>query len=97
MSDAGEDLETLATIGGYEDTEAVLDDAIRTFLRQRPELRLEFAIEKYRRGTVSLNRAAELAGVASEEFKTELAERGVKRQPGFLDADDREAKLESFE
>ncbi len=97
MIDAGGDLETIASIGGYEDTDAVLEDALRDFLRHRPELRLELAIEKYRHGSVSLNRAAELAGVPAEEFKIELAERGIRRQPGFLDADDREEKLQSLE
>ncbi len=96
MSEAGEDLETIASIGGYEDADAVLEDALRDFLRHRPNLRLELAIEKYRCGSISLNRAAELAGVPSEEFKSELADRGISRRPGFLDPDDREEKLSSL-
>lgn len=64
--------------------------------RHRPELRRELAIEKYRRESVSLNRAAELAGIPSDEFKIELAECGIRRKPGFLDADDREEKLQSL-
>ena len=96
MADAGGDLETIAALGGYEDTDAVLADALRAFLRHRPELRRELAIEKYRRGSVSVNRAAELAGIPSEEFKIELAERGIRRKSGFLDAGDREKKQQSL-
>lgn len=96
MTDAGGDLDTIATIGGYEDADAVLEEALRDFLRHRPKLGRELAIVKYRDGSISVNRAAELAGVASEEFKAELAGRGIRRQPGFLDAGDREEKLESL-
>lgn len=97
MSDLAEDLETLADLGGYDGADAVLEEALRTLLRRRPELRLELAIEKYRRGAVSLNRAAELAGVSAEEFKTELAERGVPREGGFLEEDDRDRALDALE
>ena len=96
MTDIAEDLDALADLGGYENADAVLEDAIRTLLRRRPELRLALAVEKYRRGTVSLNRAAEHAGVSTEEFKTELAERGITREAGFLEADEREGTLDTL-
>lgn len=51
------------------------------------------AVEKYRTGDVSLNRAAEIAGLSTEEFKDALAERGIKREPGFLSEDDRDEEL----
>jgi predicted HTH domain antitoxin len=40
---------------------------------------------------VSLNRAAELAGMAPAEFKDTLSERGITRTAGFLSDADREA------
>lgn len=97
VTDLAEDLDALADLGGYESADAVLEDAIRTLLRRRPELRMELTVEKYRSGTVSLNRAAELAGVSTEEFKTELAERGITREAGFLEADEREGKLDTLD
>ena len=97
VTDLAEDFEALADLGGYENADAVLEDAIRTLLRRRPELRRELAVEKYRRGTVSLNRAAELAGVSTEGFKTELAERGIPREANFLEADEREGKLDTLD
>lgn len=90
MTELADDLDTLASLGGYEDPDAVLEDAIRSLLRRRPELRRSLAVEKYRAGEVSLNRAAELAGSSVEEFKSELADRGISRQGGFLDRDQRQ-------
>ena len=94
MSSFANDIETIAAVGGYENTDDVLDDAVRELLRQRPELRTSLAIETYRTGGVSLNRAAELAGMSIEAFKDELADRGYSRDAGFLDGADRERRLD---
>jgi predicted HTH domain antitoxin len=96
MTELAENIETIAAVGGYEDADAVVDEAVRELLRRRPQLRLSLAIEKYRQGAVSLNRGAELAGVSTERFKNELAERGVPREAGVLDADERAERLEEF-
>jgi predicted HTH domain antitoxin len=96
VTDLAYDLEALADIGGYESADAVLKDAIRTLLRRRTELRLALAVEKYRRGTVSLNRSAGLAGVSTEECKTELPDHGILREAGFLEADEREGTLDTL-
>ena len=39
---------------------------------------------------MSLNRAAEIAGQNTEAFKTTLADRGIQRDIGFLDDDERD-------
>lgn len=96
MSELTDDVETIASVGGYDDANDVLKDALKELLRRRPDLRLSLAIEKYRRGTVSLNRAAELADVSSEAFKDELVDRGVPRPAGFLDDDERDRMLDGF-
>lgn len=96
MSGLAEDLDAIAAAGGYDDTDAVVEEAVRELLRRRPELRLSLAVEKYRTGTVSLNRAAELAGVSAEAFKAELADRGIDRDAGFLDDSSREDRLETL-
>jgi len=96
MSWLAEDLDAIATAGGYDDTDAVVEEAVRELLCRRPELRLSLAVEKYRTGTVSRNRAAELAGVSAEAFKEELADRGFDRDAGFLDDSSRKERLEMF-
>lgn len=97
MTELADDLDTLASLGGYDDSEAVLEDAIRSLLRRRPELRRSLAVEKYRTGEVSLNRAAELAGSSVEEFKSDLAERGISRQGGFLDQEERQRRPDALD
>jgi len=57
---------------------------------------LSLAVEKYRTGAVSCNRAAELAGVSTEAFRDELSDRGIDRDAGFLDDATREDRLETF-
>jgi len=91
MSNVDDDIATLRDSGGYASEEAVLEDAVRALLAKRPELRTELAVTKYRNGDVSLNRAAELAGIAPAEFKDILSERGITRPAGFLSGDDRDA------
>ena len=38
--------------GLYEDEDAVVQDAVRAFLSERPQLRLEVAIHRYRAGEI---------------------------------------------
>lgn len=96
MSGLAEDLDAIAAAGGYDDTDAVVEEAVRELLRRRPELRLSLAVEKYRADAVSLNRAAELAGVSAEAFRDELADRGIDRDAGFLSDSQRDDRLETF-
>ncbi len=96
MPELAEDIDTIATVGGYEDTDAVVADAVRELLRRRPELRRSLAVEKYRSGAVSLNRAAEIAEMSTESFKDELKDRGIARDSGFLDDTKRDTELEEF-
>lgn len=93
MSDVEEDVELLRKTGAYESDAAVIEDALRSLLRSKPELRMTLAVEKYRTGRVSHNRAAEIAGVSPEEFKEVLHERGIPRTAGFLSEAERDRKL----
>lgn len=96
MTSFANDVETIAAVGGYDDADDVLEDAVRELLRRRPELRTSLAVEKYRAGEVSLNRAAELADMSTENFKDELSDRGISREAGFLNSTDRETELDGF-
>jgi len=101
MSGLAEDIDAIAAAGDYDDTDAVVEDAVvedavRELLRRRPELRVSLAVEKYRAEAVSLNRAAELAGLSTVAFRDELADRGVDRDAGFLRDSHRESQLETF-
>lgn len=71
---------TAAREAGFYSSEAELvSDAIRTLLAARPDLRLATACQLYARGTVSLGRGAELAGLDIVRFKRALHERKIPR------------------
>lgn len=96
MIDVDENIELLRKSGRFDSEEEFLEEALRALLEKRPELRLELAVEQFKTGEVSLNRAADLAGYSSEEFKELLRDRGVDRDVGFLDESERESRLEDL-
>jgi predicted HTH domain antitoxin len=75
-----EQVDVLVAHGIYKDREAVLEDALRSLLRSKPELRSRLAIELYRVEEVSLSRAAEISGLDLENCKELLREAGVVRR-----------------
>ena len=75
--------------GLYEDENAVVQDAVRALLSERPQLRLEVAIHRYRAEEVSLAKAAALAGVSWERMREIFLSRGV--QPRLEPETDEEA------
>lgn len=93
LIDFEEDVEILRKTGNFGSREEFLEEAFRAFLKEHPELRVKLAVEKYRSESVSLNRAAEIAGLSTEEFKEKLAEHGVNRDPGFLSEEERDEEL----
>lgn len=96
MSNVKDDIAVLRSIGAYASEEEVLKDAVQALLSERPELRLELAVGKYRDGAISLNRAAEVAGLSPEEFKQALAKRGDRRPGSFLSDEERTERLTEF-
>lgn len=86
-----EDIQLL-TEEGYLSEEEAKREAFRALLRERPDLRTSLAVERYKRGGVTLNRGAEIAGVTTEEFKRILADRGVSIRRGGSSEEDRERR-----
>ncbi|MCP4667287.1 MAG: hypothetical protein GY849_13075 [Deltaproteobacteria bacterium] len=70
--------EILVRIGRYPSERALIEDALRTLLRAKPELKRDVAIELYKKSEVSLSRAAEICGLNIEDFKELLKEKGIK-------------------
>ena len=68
--------------GLYEDEGAVVQDAMRALLSERPQLRIELAIHRYRAEEISLAKAAALAGVSWERMREILISRGVQPHLG---------------
>jgi len=93
VSNVKEDISALRSAGAYAPEEDVLRDALDALLSERPELRLELAVAKYRDRDISLNRAAEIAGLSPEAFKQALAKRGDRRPGSFLSDEERTERL----
>jgi predicted HTH domain antitoxin len=74
-----EELAAVTEAGIYKSREAVLVDAVNTFLAARPDLREEIACRLYEKDVFSLGRAAEWAGLSIEELKESLYRRGIAR------------------
>jgi len=68
--------------GLYENEKAVVRDAIRALFSEKPQLRLEMTIYRYRAGEISLARAAALARVSWERMREILLSRGIQPHLG---------------
>ncbi len=73
-----EEIEVLVESGEYASRSDLVKDAFRVFLENKPEKKTLIGIEMYRRGRVSLVRAAEIAGMDFESFKEVLVDRGIR-------------------
>jgi predicted HTH domain antitoxin len=70
--------EIFVKTGRYLCKRELIEDAIRTLLRAKPELKRDVAIELYKKNEVSLSRASEICGLYIEDFKELLKEKGIK-------------------
>lgn len=68
--------------GLYDDEKSVIQDAVRALLAEKPQLRLEISIYRYRTENISLAKAAALAGVSWERMREILLSRGVQPRLG---------------
>jgi len=70
--------EILLELGRYPGKRELIEDALRALIREKPELKMDVAVELYKRGEVSLSRAAEICGLNIEDFRELLKSRGIK-------------------
>ncbi len=70
---------SLIESGIYPDKETLFNDALGVLLEAKPQLRIEIAVRLYRKGKISLSRAAEIAGVSIEGIKNILSLHGIER------------------
>lgn len=77
------------------DPEGVREEALRLYLNTNPSLKLDGAIALWRKGRISLAKAAELVGMTVPEFKDVLAARGIDRETEGKTAKAMDQKLKS--
>jgi len=68
--------------GIYLNEEELYDEAIRALFEVKLDLKMIVAVELYREGEVSIEKAAEIAGVNVVQFKEILSPKGVTRGVG---------------
>jgi len=73
-----DEIEALIEAGYYSSKSDVVKDAIRELLEKNRNLRVSAAVEMYKRGKISIGRAAEIADMSLPDFKEALKERGIK-------------------
>lgn len=84
--------QTLVNARLYPNQDAVVQDALRSLLQAKPQLRVELAIYRYQTEAISLAKAAHLAGLSFDSFKALLVQRGL--QPRLGPADEQDARQE---
>jgi predicted HTH domain antitoxin len=65
----------------------------RALLNTNSELKISLSIELFLKGTISIGRASELAGLTIIEFKDILAGRGIVRETEGKSAKEMDKKL----
>ena len=89
-------IKALVEAGYYSDESDVVKDALIDLFENRAELRIATAIELYKKGEISLSKAASIAGVTTIEFKDILAKKGVVREVEARPAGEMDKKLEKY-
>jgi predicted HTH domain antitoxin len=62
------------------DPKVVHEEALRLYLNTNPGFKLDGTVALWRKGRVTLAKAAEIAGLTVPEFKEVLAARGIIRE-----------------
>lgn len=95
-ADINRKVKALVDAGYYSSEFEVIKDAIKSLFRENKELNISVAIELYRKGEVSLSKAAEIAGMTTIEFKEILAKRGFTRDIEARPAAEMDKKLRKY-
>lgn len=89
--------QTLVEARLYPDLDAVIQDALRALLQEKPQLRVELALYRYQTEDLSLAKAAHLAGVSFDRFKALLVQRGIQPRIGPVDGQDARQEIAALD
>lgn len=73
-------VEAAGETGLYNSKDEFIEDAIETLLSARKDVKADIICELYKKGEISIGKAAEMMGKNIEEMKLELYRRGIKRR-----------------
>lgn len=80
----------------YPNQEAVIQDALRSLLHEKPHLRVELAVRSYQDQEISLARAAQLARLSFDHMREILVKRGIQVHLGSEDAAEARQEVEDM-
>ena len=89
--------QTLVDARLYPSEEAVIEDALRSLLQEKPQLRIEVAIYRYQTEDISLAKAAHLAGVSFDRMRDLLVQRGVQLRLGPADEAEIQEEIDTLD
>ncbi len=89
--------QTLVNARLYPNSDAVIQDALRSLLQEKPQLRVELALYRYQSEDISLAKAAHLAGLNFDSFKALLVQRGIQPRLGPVDEQDARQEIAALE
>ncbi len=95
-ADLDRKVKALISGGIYPSELEVIKDAIKSLFRENAELNISAAMELYRKGEISLSKAAEIAGMTTIEFKEVLGKRGFIREIEARPAEEMDKKLKKY-
>ena len=81
----------------YRDISEFLEDAVKTLMDVRRDLRTAIACTLYEKGKISIGRAMEIVDVDIERMKEILVERGIKLRRGVETLEEMEEELKGLE
>ena len=81
----------------YRDIPEFLEDAVKTLMDVRRDLRIAIACTLYEKGKISLGRAMEIVDVDIERMKAILVEQGIKLRRGTDTVEEMEEELKGLE
>lgn len=91
------EVDAIPETGYYDSRSEFLRDAIRTLLRERPELRVALACKLYEKKEISLGRAMEIAEEDIESMKGILESRGIDLRRGSESVNKMEEAVEEWQ
>ena len=89
-------IEDFVDAGLYHSPKEVIRDALRSLTQVHPEYRITIAAARYKRGEISLTKAAQLAGVSGEQMKDALIARGMTPAVGSGSVDEAHDEVEAL-
>ncbi len=90
-------VQELVQAGIYPDNDTAVQEALRVLWQERPGVRIDVAVHRYRTAGLSIAKAAALAGVCFDRMKEILAGRGVPLRLGPETMAEARAELAALE